>query len=215
MATTKNGYELDTGYYPIRIGSVLSNGDYAFEAENDHYNAAIRLTSHFVSATGSPNGDVSYVKTADDKYAVDLTNGTKVTYFLRDQNKNLNDFDMKFIVKPDCPKEIVELNWNNAEYSVTGTLSILKRFFTDMNDETEKLFAALKINVDHDTYLIIKSNYIFAEKATEYLFVDVVCKNGYFEIYIESMDGDYQNAVLGQALLDCCIIGDSSVDNEN
>lgn len=215
MATTKNGYELDTGYYPIRIGSVLSNGDYAFEAENDHYNAAIRLTSHFVSATGSPNGDVSYVKTADDKYAVDLTNGTKVTYFLRDQNKNLNDFDMKFIVKPDCPKEIVELNWNNAEYSVTGTLSILKRFFTDMNDETEKLFAALKINVDHDTYLIIKSNYIFAEKATGYLFVDVVCKDGYFEIYIESMDGDYQNAVLGQALLDRCIIGDSSVDNEN
>lgn len=109
FATTKNGYNLETGLYSIKVSYSVSNSHYAFEAENDRYNASIKLTSHFVSLEGSPNGEISYVQIADNKYAVDLTNGSKVTYFISEQSKTFRGFDLKFIVNRTFYKDIIEI----------------------------------------------------------------------------------------------------------
>lgn len=109
FATTKNGYNLETGLYSIKVSYSVSNSHYAFEAENDRYNASIKLTSHFVSLEGSPNGEISYVQIADNKYAVDLTNGSKVTYFISEQSNNFRGFDLKFIVNRTFYKDIIEI----------------------------------------------------------------------------------------------------------
>lgn len=109
FATTKSGYNLETEMYSIKVSYSVSNSHYAFEAENDRYNASIKLTSHFISIEGSPNGEISYVKIADNKYAVDLTNGSKITYFIAEQFNRLREFDIKFVVSKVFYKDLIEI----------------------------------------------------------------------------------------------------------
>lgn len=211
IGTTKNGYDIDTGLYTIKIDYSITNNNYAFEVENNKSDGSIRLTSHFISITGDPNGDFSYVKIGDNNYAVDLSSGTKVTYYIQDSKKDLKDFDLKLFVNTSTPSEIGELVWQNNDYLVKGYISLHSRSFTDAGDTSEKTYATLKIQIDNTTYLIIESNYIKKiENDSLYYFIDLVCNNGFFELNVEPISATkerYQFATLDEATLDYCILG--------
>lgn len=188
FATTKNGYNLETGLYSIKVSYSVSNSHYAFEAENDRYNASIKLTSHFVSLEGSPNGEISYVQIADNKYAVDLTNGSKVTYFIPEQSNNLRGFDLKFIVNRTFYKDIIEIAWNNDTYNVVSRIMLCYRNFTDSIDADKKLYGLMRLECDGENYATIESNHCSINEDDNYFMIDVLYSNNCFELYVTPVD---------------------------
>lgn len=188
FATTKNGYNLETGLYSIKVSYSVSNSHYAFEAENDRYNASIKLTSHFVSLEGSPNGEISYVQIADNKYAVDLTNGSKVTYFISEQSNNLRGFDLKFIVNRTFYKDIIEIAWKNDTYNVVSRIMLCCRNFTDSTDTDNKLYGLMRLECDGENYATIESNYCSINEDDNYFMIDVLYSNNCFELYVTPVD---------------------------
>lgn len=188
FATTKNGYNLETGLYSIKVSYSVSNSHYAFEAENDRYNASIKLTSHFVSLEGSPNGEISYVQIADNKYAVDLTNGSKVTYFIPEQSNNLRGFDLKFIVNRTFYKDIIEIAWNNDTYNVVSRIMLCYRNFTDSTDADKKLYGLMRLECDGENYATIESNHCSINEDDNYFMIDVLYSNNCFELYVTPVD---------------------------
>lgn len=188
FATTKNGYNLETGLYSIKVSYSVSNSHYAFEAENDRYNASIKLTSHFVSLEGSPNGEISYVQIADNKYAVDLTNGSKVTYFISEQSNNLRGFDLKFIVNRTFYKDIIEIAWNNDTYNVVSHIMMCCRNFTDSTDADKKLYGLMRLECDGENYATIESNHCSINEDDNYFMIDVLYSNNCFELYVTPVD---------------------------
>ena len=190
FATTKSGYKLETGMYPIKISYSVSNSHYAFEAENNKYDASIRLTSHFVSLKGSPNGEVPYVQIADNKYAVDLTNGSKVTYFITEQLGKIHEFDIKFIINRTFYKDVVEIAWNNDAYTVVSRIMLCHRKFTDSTDTDKKLYALMRLECDGENYAAIESNYCSISESDNYFMIDLMYVNDCFELYITPVDLD-------------------------
>ena len=190
FATTKSGYKLETGMYPIKISYSVSNSHYAFEAENNKYDASIRLTSHFVSLEGSPNGEVSYVQIADNKYAVDLTNGSKVTYFITEQLGKIHEFDIKFIINRTFYKDVVEIAWNNDAYTVVSRIMLCHRKFTDSTDTDKKLYALMRLECDGENYAAIESNYCSISESDNYFMIDLMYVNDCFELYVTPVDLD-------------------------
>lgn len=193
FAITKSGYNLETGMYPIKVSYSVSNSNYAFEAENDKYNASIKLTSHFISIEGSPSGEISYVKIADNKYAIDLTNGSKVTYYIGEQFNSLREFDIKFIVNRVFYKDLIEIAWNNGNYNVMSNIMLCCRKFTDSSNLDKKIYGLMHVNCDGKNYAVIESDYSSISESDNYFMVDLMYSNDCFELYVAPIDLDSIN----------------------
>lgn len=100
IGETKNGFNLDTGFYTIKTSFSSINNGYALEATNDYKNGLIKVTSHFISSDGEAEGKVTYIPSSNNDYSLDLTGGGTVTYSIPD-SISVTNFNLKFIVKPD------------------------------------------------------------------------------------------------------------------
>ena len=188
IGETRNGYKLDTGLYLIKIGYSGRDNTFALSVTNNCDNGCIDITSHFISVTGVPDRDFSYIQLSDGNYCIDLTNKTSVTYSIPSTYKDLHNFDIKLYAKSNFPNELATLQWENDSYSVIGKVKLNTRKFTDNNLDSSITYAIFQLFVDEKQYLIIQSNYLENYDSSKFVFVDLMLRDNLFDIHIEAIN---------------------------
>ena len=188
IGETRNGYNLDTGLYLVKIGYSGRDNTFALSATNNCDNGCIDITSHFISVTGVPDRDFSYIQSSDGNYCIDLTNKTSVTYSIPSTYKDLHNFDIKLYVKSSSPNELATLQWENDPYSMIGKVKLNTRKFTDNNLDSSMTYAIFQLFVDEKQYLIIQSNYLENYDSSKFVLVDLMLRDNLFDIHIEAID---------------------------
>jgi hypothetical protein len=188
IGETRNGYELDTGFYLVKIGYSGRDNTFALNATNNKDNGCIDITSHFISVTGVPNGEFSYVQSDDGNYYIDLTNRTSVTYSIPSTYKELYDFDIKLFTKSGFPNELATLVWQNDSYNVVGKIKLNTRKFTDSDSDSNLTYAIFQLFVNEKQYLIIQSNYLENYDSSKLVLIDLVLRDKLFDIHINSIN---------------------------
>ena len=188
IGETRNGYKLDTGLYLIKIGYSGRDNAFALSVTNNCDNGCIDITSHFISVTGVPDRDFSYIQSSDGNYCIDLTNKTSVTYSIPSTYKDLHNFDIKLYAKSSFLNELATLQWENDSYSVIGTVKLNTRKFTDNNSDSSMTYAIFQLFVDEKQYLIIQSNYLENYDNSKFILVDLMLHDNLFDIHIEAIN---------------------------
>lgn len=184
--TTKNGYELDSGYYEIHVKFSDVSNSYALEAVNNAEKGCIEISSHFISIEGIPSGDYSFETDESGMTSIDLSSGANVMYSLS-SDKRPYDFVLKYVVEPVLHKTLSKIIFEDDTY---GELTLNVRDYGD----GEKLHATFNLHVGESFNYIIRSNYVDVGNF-EYLYICLSRKEGYFNLTIKSMDTAAREAV--------------------
>ena len=184
--TTKNGYELDSGYYEIHVKFSDISNSYALEAVNNAEKGCIEISSHFISIEGIPSGDYTFETDESGMTSIDLSSGANVMYSLS-SDKRPYDFVLKYVVKPVLHKTLSKIIFEDDAY---GELTLNVRDYGD----GEKLHATFNLHIGEYFNYIIRSNYIDVGNF-EYLFICLSRKDGYFNLAIKAMDPAAREAV--------------------
>lgn len=184
--TTKNGYELDSGYYEIHVKFSDISNSYALEAVNNAEKGCIEISSHFISIEGIPSGDYSFETDESGMTSIDLSSGANVMYSLS-SDKRPYDFVLKYVVKPVLHKTLSKIIFEDDVY---GELTINVRDYGD----GEKLHATFSLHIGENFNYIIRSNCIDVGNF-EYLYICLFRKDGYFNLTIKAMDTAAREAV--------------------
>lgn len=184
--TTKNGYELDSGYYEIHVKFSDVSNSYALEAVNNAEKGCVEISSHFISIEGIPSGDYTFETDESGMTSIDLSSGANVMYSLS-SDKRPYDFVLKYVVKPVCHKTLSKIIFEGDVY---GELTLNVRDYGD----GEKLHATFSLHIGENFNYIIRSNCIDAVSC-EYLYICLSRKDGYFNLAIKAMDTAAREAV--------------------
>ena len=184
--TTKNGYELDSGYYEIHVKFSDISNSYALEAVNNAEKGCVEISSHFISIEGIPSGDYSFETDESGMTSIDLSSGANVMYSLS-SDKRPYDFVLKYVVKPVLHKTLSKIIF---EDDVHGELTINVRDYGN----GEKLHATFSLHIGENFNYIIRSNCIDVGNF-EYLYICLFRKDGYFNLTIKAMDTAAREAV--------------------
>nr|DAK68503.1 MAG TPA: hypothetical protein [Caudoviricetes sp.] len=184
--TTKNGYELDSGYYEIHVKFSDISNSYALEAVNNAEKGCIEISSHFISIEGIPSGDYSFETDESGMTSIDLSSGANVMYSLS-SDKRPYDFVLKYVVKPVLHKTLSKIIFEDDVY---GELTTNVRDYGD----GEKLHATFSLHIGENFNYIIRSNCIDVGNF-EYLYICLFRKDGYFNLTIKAMDTAAREAV--------------------
>lgn len=184
--TTKNGYELDSGYYEIHVKFSDISNSYALEAVNNAEKGCIEISSHFISIEGIPSGDYSFETDESGMTSIDLSSGANVMYSLS-SDKRPYDFVLKYVVKPVLHKTLSKIIFEDDVY---GDLTINVRDYGD----GEKLHATFNLHIGENFNYIIRSNYIDTGNY-DYLYICLSRKDGYYNLTIKAMDTAAREAV--------------------
>lgn len=184
--TTKNGYELDSGYYEIHVKFSDVSNSYALEAVNNAEKGCIEISSHFISIEGIPSGDYTFETDESGMTSIDLSSGANVMYSLS-SDKRPYDFVLKYVVKPVCHKTLSKIIFEGDVY---GELTLNVRNYGDGG----KLHATFSLHIGENFNYIIRSNYVDAVSC-EYLYICLSRKDGYFNLAIKAMDTAAREAV--------------------
>nr|DAG52565.1 MAG TPA: hypothetical protein [Caudoviricetes sp.] len=184
--TTKNGYELDSGYYEIHVKFSDISNSYALEAVNNAEKGCIEISSHFISIEGIPSGDYTFETDESGMTSIDLSSGANVMYSLS-SDKRPYDFVLKYVVKPVLHKTFSKIIFEDDVY---GELTINVRDYSD----GEKLHATFSLHIGENFNYIIRSNCIDIVSC-EYLYICLFRKDGYFNLTIKAMDTAAREAV--------------------
>ena len=172
----------------MKIGYSGRDNTFALNATNNKDNGCIDITSHFISVTGVPNGEFSYVQSDDGNYYIDLTNRTSVTYSIPSTYKELHDFDIKLFTKSSSPNELATLVWLNDSYNVVGRIKLNTRKFTDRDSDSNLTYAIFQLFVNEKQYLIIQSNYLENHDSSKVVLIDLALRDKLFDIHINSIN---------------------------
>lgn len=184
--TTKNGYELDSGYYEIHVKFSDISNSYALEAINNAEKGCVEISSHFISVEGIPSGDYSFETDESGMTSIDLSSGANVMYSLS-SDKRPYDFVLKYVVNPVLHKTLSKIIFEDDVY---GELTINVRDYGD----GEKLHATFSLHIGENFNYIIRSNCIDVGNF-EYLYICLFRKDGYFNLAIKAMDTAAREAV--------------------
>ena len=184
--TTKNGYELDSGYYEIHVKFSDISNSYALEAVNNAEKGCIEISSHFISIEGIPSGDYSFETDESGMTSIDLSSGANVMYSLS-SDKRPYDFVLKYVVKPVPHKTLSKIIFEDDVY---GDLTINVRDYGD----GEKLHATFNLHIGENFNYIIRSNCIDTGNY-DYLYICLSRKDGYYNLTIKAMDTAAREAV--------------------
>lgn len=184
--TTKNGYELDSGYYEIHVKFSDISNSYALEAVNNAEKGCIEISSHFISIEGIPSGDYTFETDESGMTSIDLSGGANVMYSLS-SDKRPYDFVLKYVVKPVLHKTLSRIIFEDDAY---GELTINVRDYGD----GEKLHATFNLHIGENFNYIIRSNCIDIG-SYDYLYICLSRKDGYFNLAIKAMDPAAREAV--------------------
>lgn len=184
--TTKNGYELDSGYYEIHVKFSDISNSYALEAVNNAEKGCIEISSHFISIEGIPSGDYTFETDESGMTSIDLSSGANVMYSLSN-DKRPYDFVLKYVVKPVLHKTLSKIIFEDDAY---GELTINVRDYGD----GEKLHATFSLHIGENFNYIIRSNYVDVGNF-EYLYICLSRKDGYFNLAIKAIDPAAREAV--------------------
>lgn len=184
--TTKNGYELDSGYYEIHVKFSDVSNSYALEAVNNAEKGCVEISSHFISIEGIPSGNYSFETDESGMTSIDLSSGANVMYSLS-SDKRPYDFVLKYVVKPVLHKTLSKIIFEDDAY---GELTINVRDYGD----GEKLHATFSLHIGESFNYIIRSNCIDIGNF-EYLYICLFRKDGYFNLTIKAMDTAAREAV--------------------
>lgn len=184
--TTKNGYELDSGYYEIHVKFSDISNSYALEAVNNAEKGCIEISSHFISIEGIPSGDYTFETDESGMTSIDLSSGANVMYSLS-SDKRPYDFVLKYVVKPVLHKTLSKIIFEDDAY---GELTINVRDYGD----GEKLHATFSLHIGENFNYIIRSNCIDTG-SYEYLYICLSRKDGHFNLTIKAMDTAAREAV--------------------
>lgn len=184
--TTKNGYELDSGYYEIHVKFSDVSNSYALEAVNNAEKGCVEISSHFISIEGIPSGDYTFETDESGMTSIDLSNGANVMYSLS-SDKRPYDFVLKYVVKPVCHKTLSKIIFEGDVY---GELTLNVRNYGGGG----KLHATFSLHIEENFNYIIRSNCIDAVSC-EYLYICLSRKDGYFNLAIKAMDTAAREAV--------------------
>lgn len=184
--TTKNGYELDSGYYEIHVKFSDVSNSYALEAVNNAEKGCVEISSHFISIEGIPSGNYSFETDESGMTSIDLSSGANVMYNLS-SDKRPYDFVLKYVVKPVLHKTLSKIIFEDDVY---GELTINVRDYGD----GEKLHATFSLHIGESFNYIIRSNCIDIGNF-EYLYICLFRKDGYFNLTIKAMDTAAREAV--------------------
>lgn len=183
---TKNGYELDSGYYEIHVKFSDIANSYALEAVNNAEKGCIEISSHFISIEGIPSGDYTFETDESGMTSIDLSSGANVMYSLS-SDKRPYDFVLKYVVKPVCHKTLSKIIFEGDVY---GELTLNVRNYGG----GEKLHATFSLHIGENFNYIIRSNCIDAVNC-EYLYICLSRKDGYFNLAIKAIDTAAREAV--------------------
>ena len=184
--TTKNGYELDSGYYEIHVKFSDISNSYALEAVNNAEKGCIEISSHFISIEGIPSGDYTFETDESGMTSIDLSNGANVMYSLS-SDKRPYDFVLKYVVEPVLHKTLSKIIFEDDTY---GELTLNVRDYGD----GEKLHATFNLHIGEYFNYIIRSNCIDTG-SYDYLYICLFRKDGYFNLTIKAMDTAAREAV--------------------
>lgn len=184
--TTKNGYELDSGYYEIHVKFSDISNSYALEAVNNAEKGCIEISSHFISIEGIPSGDYAFETDESGMTSIDLSSGANVMYSLS-SDKHPYDFVLKYVVKPVLHKTLSKIIFEDNAY---GELTLNVRDYGD----GERLHATLSLHIGENFNYIIRSNCIDTGSC-EYLYICLSRKEGCFNLTIKAMDTAAREAV--------------------
>lgn len=184
--TTKNGYELDSGYYEIHVKFSDISNSYALEAVNNAEKGCIEISSHFISIEGIPSGDYAFETDESGMTSIDLSSGANVMYSLSSDKRPYN-FVLKYVVKPVLHKTLSKIIFEDDVY---GDLTINVRDYGD----GEKLHATFSLHIGENFNYIIRSNCIDTGNY-DYLYICLSRKDGYYNLAIKAMDTAAREAV--------------------
>lgn len=184
--TTKNGYELDSGYYEIHVKFSDVSNSYALEAVNNAEKGCVEISSHFISIEGIPSGDYTFETDESGMTSIDLSSGANVMYSLS-SDKRPYDFVLKYVVKPVCHKTLSKIIFEGDVY---GELTLNVRNYGGGG----KLHATFSLHIGENFNYIIRSNCVDAVSC-EYLYICLSRKDGYFNLAIKAMDTAAREAV--------------------
>lgn len=184
--TTKNGYELDSGYYEIHVKFSDISNRYALEAVNNAEKGCIEISSHFISIEGIPSGDYAFETDESGMTSIDLSSGANVMYSLS-SDKRPYDFVLKYVVEPVLHKTLSKIIFEDDAY---GELTLNVRDYGD----GEKLHATFNLHIGEYFNYIIRSNCIDIG-SYDYLYICLSRKDGYFNLAIKAMDAAAREAV--------------------
>ena len=184
--TTKNGYELDSGYYEIHVKFSDISNSYALEAVNNAEKGCIEISSHFISIEGIPSGDYTFETDESGMTSIDLSSGANVMYSLS-SDKRPYDFVLKYVVKPVLHKTLSKIIFEDDTY---GELTLNVRDYGD----GEKLHATFSLHIGENFNYIIRSNSLDVGNY-DYLYICLSRKDGCFNLTIKAMDTAAREAV--------------------
>ncbi len=184
--TTKNGYELDSGYYEIHVKFSDVSNSYALEAVNNAEKGCVEISSHFISIEGIPSGDYTFETDESGMTSIDLSSGANVMYSLS-SDKRPYDFVLKYVVKPVCHKTLSKIIFEGDVY---GELTLNVRNYGG----GEKLHATFNLHIGENFNYVIRSNCIDTVSC-EYLYICLSRKDGCFNLTIKPMDTAAREAV--------------------
>lgn len=203
--TTKNGYTLDTGYISLSVSLGYRDNRAIIRGEENSRDGTITLTSHVVSIDGETNDDVGYVNLGGGNYAVDLSDGSVVSYEIPYENSTYKtkEFDLQAIVSPIIGEEIINIKRDITDPDtgeVISTTNVIVsthiRTITDSDGTALKFYALLKVlgaettdSTEMKTIYIIYSNYLDCPDpdALGYVLIDVSCSGGLFGITVSKV----------------------------
>ena len=187
-ATTKNGYEIDTGYILFSIEYSTKKNNFMLSAVNNRSDGTVSITSHFVSSDGTPDGPFSFVNLGNGNCAIDLTNGTSITYRLPTEVSQVKNFDFKAVVKPTLMTDIITFTSVVDGIDLRCTVMFANRSFTDINDTTTKLWAIMKLYMDDKVVGVFESNYLnMTASDISYILLDIQHLDGYYDLTIHDV----------------------------
>lgn len=157
--TTRNGYNLDTGFIPFKTKYYASaNGSAFLQCKNNYCDGYLTVSSHLVDIEGTTSGNIIYLPMTNG-YAIDLTSSGEAIFDIPYQIDyyNIKDYVLVIKVKPVIAKNIMEFTFDQDGYVYNGSLSINVRAFKDPYNQTSydgenKLYALLKIVRDDNGY---------------------------------------------------------------
>lgn len=181
---TVNGYNLDTGFVELVIKYSVEKNNLLLEVKNNYKEGTISVISNIISIDGEADGDISFIEIEEGRKAVDLTNGSSVTYIIPSfiTSYKFIDFCLRIIVKYIPARNIVTINTTSEFGTDSIYISLSKRSFTDGSDENEKAYAVLQ-----KTNFCAISNYQNVSDTSEYVELDVLHKDGLYEVCIKNV----------------------------
>ncbi len=185
--TTRNGYNLDTGYIRIQTKYYADANSIALlQCKNNYQDGYISISSHLVGISGHSSSEIKYTPTSNG-FVADLTNGEKVVFDIPYQISfyNAPDWVLIFRVSPIIRKNLVEFVFDQDGIIYSGYLSTNIRAIKTEESSDDKFYALFKIVRDDGGYAYsdiytITSNLITVPSNDVLLYLKR--NNGSFEI---------------------------------